>query len=210
MQTIHLKLTIVALIGCLVVAGVYISTTDDKQKHNQQVAQFLSQVDKAPAPAVTKMPSVTMPANHPKLSHSSHSNVSAGKKEDFLEVANLKHWQVIETDEGIASLKYRLQLDGQRLEMAVIRMNKEVSLDTVVNIWKQKAGLTAQHKIDYQPFNNQSGQQFYLTEMKGPLKTIWLAIHKQQKYTFFRLSGNSADQAMAAFKDFLHNTRITG
>lgn len=220
MQANTLKLTAIAAIGTIAVAALFINKATEQQTRENRVDKFLSQADTVlnqkldNGNAAVRLPvkRSNLPAGHPPVAKSSPHKVTAGNQDHFLQVTLSDDWQAIEQGEGIASLRFKLNLQGSSKEMAVIRMNKEVPLDTVINIWKQKVGLAPDATVKYQPFSNKDDQQMYIAELKGPYKTIMLAIHKGEKYTFFRLSGNHqyGEQTWTAFKSFLSGARIMG
>lgn len=223
---VNIKVTAILVVAAVgLTAFVFNQKLEDASRQNE-LSQLLSAAETAtqsPAknsakdsmvnmPLPTTVQRNSMPPGHPPLGTSANNGhkVTSGAADNFLTLPTLPGWQSLEQGEGIASLKYRLTLDSDQQDMAVIRMNKEVPLDTVINIWKQKAGLGPDSTIKYQSFINNHEQSFYLTELKGPFKTILLAIHKDKKYTFFRLTGKNRrdDKALVAFKQFLSNAKI--
>ncbi len=119
-------------------------------------------------------------------------NDNAEPVTNFLMIPKMDEWQLQEKTEGIASATYQLTNKGNELnghhQLAVIRMNAQVALDAVLNIWKDKAGLTSDITSEPVIFMTNKKQQLELYTFKGLSKTILVAVHKGKKHTFFRLS----------------------
>jgi len=67
-------------------------------------------------------------------------------------------------------------------------MNAQVALDAVLNIWQDKAGLNTDDTTEPVVFLTNKKQQLELYTFKGKHRTIFVAVHKGKKHTFFRLS----------------------
>jgi len=140
-----------------------------------------------------KMPGAA--TNSSKKANSSSRNMSAAQINTmrtepithFLDFTADKNWQLISNNIGMASAKYKITLSGKQYELAIIRMNKNIPLDSVLNIWQNKVGLIAQSRNQPMPIQTKKGQNLNLITIKGDQKAILVAFHKQQKYTFFRL-----------------------
>ena len=237
MNQLNLKITAVAFCSAvLVCAFVWVSSTQ-QQALDKDIDQMLAAADKAKSAkgnASVKLPmaSRTLPPNHPptkvdrahalQSSSIKQQNVTAGPKGDFLKVSPPPQWQLIEQQEGIASIKYRLSFDGSFYDLAVIRMNGSVPLKSVLKIWQEKAGMSGFADVKFKPFKSKEAQTFDMATLKGPFKTIHLAIHKglegnaegqqSNQFTFFRLYGTSKieDKVLGMFKAFLYDAQIVG
>ena len=128
----------------------------------------------------------------------------------FLDFIADKNWQLISDNIGMASAKYKITLSGQQYELAIIRMNKNIPLDSVLNIWQNKVGLMVQQNSKPISIKTQKGQNISLITIKGDQKAILVAFHKQQKYTFFRLLAKQGlnQEIRTNFMNFLTNLYV--
>ena len=141
------------------------------------------------------------------------SKVRSMKKEpvsNFLQLSLASDWHLISENSGIASAKYQLLFEGERYELSVIRMNSSVPLSSVLSIWQDKVGLVPNSSLSTELFSTQRKQQFKLINLKGEQKSILLAVHQSNKYTFFRLLGDNGinEKVAQKFKDFLSTLYI--
>ncbi len=142
------------------------------------------------------------------------SKTRSMKKEpvsNFLQLSLANGWHLLSENSGIASAKYQLLYEGERYEMSVIRMNSSVPLASVLSIWKDKVGLVPNAALSTELFSTQRKQQFKLITLKGEQKSILLAVHQSNKYTFFRLLGEHGinEGVTQKFKDFLSTLYIS-
>jgi len=110
---------------------------------------------------------------------------------NFLTMPDMENWQLQENKTGIANAIYVLNDAGNKnpsYELAIIRMNSQVELEAVLSIWQSKAGLTAGSLTKSMTLDTQQKQRLELFTFKSEKKTILIAVHKGEKYTFFRLS----------------------
>ena len=128
----------------------------------------------------------------------------------FLDFIADKNWQLISDNIGMASAKYKITLSGQQYELAIIRMNKNIPLDSVLNIWQNKVGLMVQQNSKPISIKTKKGQNISLITIKGDQKAILVAFHKQQKYTFFRLLAKQGlnQEIRTNFMNFLTNLYV--
>ncbi|PCI60693.1 MAG: hypothetical protein COB35_08400 [Gammaproteobacteria bacterium] len=128
----------------------------------------------------------------------------------FLDFTADKNWQLISNNIGMASAKYQITLSGKQYELAIIRMNNNIPLDSVLNIWQNKVGLMAQSRNKPVPVQTKKGQTLNLITIEGDQKAILVAFHKQQKYTFFRLFAKQGlnQEIRANFMNFLTNLYV--
>ncbi|MCJ8271214.1 MAG: hypothetical protein MJK04_17660, partial [Psychrosphaera sp.] len=180
MNQLSPKLTAVLFCSAVLIAAfVWVSSTQQKAL-DKDIDQMLATAAKLP------ISSRTLPPNHPPTkidrSYSSKKQTATpGPKEHFLKVSPPPQWQLIEQQEGIASIKYRLSYDGSFYDLAVIRMNGKVPLNSVLKIWQEKAGLSGFADVQFKPFISKQAQTFDMATLKGPYKTIYLAIHKGEE-----------------------------
>lgn len=108
---------------------------------------------------------------------------------NFLIMPDMNGWQLQKNKTGIASATYTLNNNKNNpYELAIIRMNGQVALDAVLSIWQSKTGLTAGSSTKSTKLNTKQKQSLELFTFTGEKKTILVAVHKGEKYTFFRLS----------------------
>lgn len=155
----------------------------------------------------------------PAASAKTISNTSAKQKSNinnqreplrnFLKMPKSDDWNVLERS-GIASAKYELIFGGNSYELSIIRMNAKVALEEVLSIWQNKVGLVPKSTFTSTEFLTKKKQSFELIPLVGEKKTIILAVHKAQKYTFFRLLSHKKidDDITKKFKAFLFNIEI--
>lgn len=140
---------------------------------------------------------------------------------NFLIMPDMNNWQLQKNKSGIASATFQFnetENKNNSYELAIIRMNGQVALEAVLSIWQSKAGLTSNPSTKSTTLDTKQKQKLELFTFKGDKKTIWVAVHKAEKYTFFRLSsphknnqesGQVLNQKMERkFKDLLANVYI--
>lgn len=140
---------------------------------------------------------------------------------NFMTMPDMEDWQLQGNRTGIASAIYVLNDTGNQntlFELAIIRMNSQVALEAVLSIWQSKAGLTAGSLTKSMALDTQQKQRLELFTFKGEKKTILVAVHKAEKYTFFRLSSahsniqhsgpKESNKMEITFKELLANVYI--
>jgi hypothetical protein len=127
----------------------------------------------------------------------------------FMKMANAQEWKIMES-QGIASAKYELLFEGKSYVLAIIRMNAKVPLNEVLSIWQNKVGLVAKSAMKSISIITKKKQNFELFTLTGEQKTILLAVHKAEKYTFFRLLSDQKidEKVIEKFKDLLFEIEI--
>jgi len=145
-----------------------------------------------------------------RMSASQISTMRTEPLAHFLDFLPDNNWQLMSNNVGMASAKYQITLSGNQYELAIIRMNKQIPLESVLNIWQNKVGLVAQPKYQQIPLKTKKEQNINLITIKGDQKAILVAFHKQEKYTFFRLFAEHGlnKEISANFKKFLNNVYI--
>jgi len=129
---------------------------------------------------------------------------------NFLLVGENTSWQQVSGSVGVSSVKYQLDFEGKTYELAIIRMDENVPLPSVLNIWQNKVGLSSSSASPVADFKTENNQKLAIYSFKGQQKSILLATHKQDKYTFFRLLGEQGiDENVAEkFRVFLAEVTI--
>ncbi|MDX2368545.1 MAG: hypothetical protein QNK36_09125 [Colwellia sp.] len=69
-------------------------------------------------------------------------------------------------------------------ELAIIRMNGQVSLDAILSIWQSKAGLPADSSTKSTTLDTKQKQSLELFTFTGEKKTILVAVHKSENILF--------------------------
>ncbi len=124
---------------------------------------------------------------------------------NFIKFPQNNNWVLIKGKKGISSAKYSLVFEGKYYELAIIRMNASVALESVLSIWKNKVGLDPKSPFTSSLFLTNSKQELQLIPLIGSQKAILLAVHKNKKHTFFRLLGEQGidKNAENKFKELL-------
>lgn len=110
---------------------------------------------------------------------------------NFLTMPEMNGWQLQKNQSGIASATFEFtdtENKNSLYELAIIRMNGQVALEAVLSIWQSKAGLPSSSSTKSMILETKQKQRLELFTFKGEKKTILVAVHQGQKYTFFRLS----------------------
>jgi len=108
---------------------------------------------------------------------------------NFLIMPDMDGWQLQENKTGIASATYSLNdTKNKHYELAIIRMNGQVTLEAILSIWQSKAGLTPDSSTISTTLDTKQKQRLDLFNFTGKKNTILVAVHKGEKNTFFRLS----------------------
>ncbi len=123
------------------------------------------------------------------------SKIKSEPASNFLRIPKNSEWQIISGSIGVSSVKYQLNHKGEHYELAVIRMNNKVPFDSIMNIWKNKVGLAVNSPTTAINLATKHKQKLKLYKLVGSQKSILLATHQQEKYTFFRLLGNNATES---------------
>lgn len=155
-------------------------------------------------PSISTKPLGKMPKQHATQVNNKREPLSR-----FIKMTKNDEWK--KTDgQGIASAKYELIFEDKRYELAIIRMNAKVPLVEVLSIWQNKVGLTPKSATQSMPIVTKKNQPLALFSLIGEQKTILLAVHKAQKYTFFRLLSNQKidEKVIQKFKDLLFEIEI--
>jgi len=129
---------------------------------------------------------------------------------NFLQLPKANTWQIIGESIGIASAKYQWDFDQKAYEVSVIRMNNKVPLAAVLSIWQDKAGLSPKSTVNSETVTTNHQQNLIFYTLAGPKKTILLAVHQGNKYTFFRLLSEQKinEETIKQFKNDLKNIVI--
>ncbi|MFT7006178.1 MAG: hypothetical protein ACJAXJ_000680 [Colwellia sp.] len=110
---------------------------------------------------------------------------------NFLIMPEMDGWQLQKNKTGIASATFKFNGKDNKnnlYELAIIRMNGQVTLEAVLSIWQSKAGLTPDSSPKATTLVTKQKQNLELFTFQGDKQTILVAVHKAEKYTFFRLS----------------------
>jgi len=129
---------------------------------------------------------------------------------NFIKLPFNNDWVLIKGKKGISSAKYSLVFEGKYYELAIIRMNASIALESVLSIWQNKVGLDPKSSFTSSSFITNNKQELQLIPLKGSQKAIFLAVHKNKKYTFFRLLGEQGidKNAENKFKELLSEMTI--
>ncbi len=151
--------------------------------------------------------------NHLTMNKMSANKIKQVKQEPikhFLQLPKANQWQLVGESIGIASAKYQWNFAQTAYEIAVIRMNSKVPLKAVLSIWQDKVGLTPNSNTVSEMITTNHKQKLSLYTFNGSQKTILLAVHQGNKYTFFRLLSDTlmSEQAINQFKEDLKNVVI--
>jgi len=148
--------------------------------------------------------------NSPSMSSAQINTMRTEPIEHFLDFIADKNWQLVSNNIGTASAKYQITLSGKQYELAIIRMNKNIPLDSVLNIWRNKVGLVAQPNNQPVSIKTKKDQSINLITIQGDQKAIMVAYHKQQRYTFFRLFADHGltPEIESNFRAFLTNLYV--
>jgi hypothetical protein len=128
-----------------------------------------------------------------KVQNNQTKQVRSGSEplSNFLILPDMNNWQLQENKKGIASATYQfknLEDNNVSYELAIIRMNTKVGLNNVLSIWQNKVGIPINQSIESSVFSTKHKQNLDIFSFQGEQHTILVAVHKKQKYTFFRLS----------------------
>lgn len=110
---------------------------------------------------------------------------------NFLIMPDMNGWQLQKNKTSIASATFKFNGKDNKnnlYELAIIRMNGQVTLEAVLSIWQSKAGLTPDSSPKATTLVTKQKQKLELFTFKGEKKTILVAVHQGEKHTFFRLS----------------------
>jgi hypothetical protein len=110
---------------------------------------------------------------------------------NFLILPKMVNWKQQAKKTGIASATYEFKSSENGkvdYELAIIRMNANVALSDVLSIWQSKIDSPINQLSKPSIFSTKKKQNLNIFTFKGEQKTILVAVHKKQKYTFFRLS----------------------
>jgi len=153
----------------------------------------------------------TLHSNKSTKSTVDYSQVKSEPISNFLTIPVNDDWQIISGGVGVSSVKYQLIFEEKKYELAIMRMNKNVQLASILTIWQNKAGLAMSSETPSSNFETKNKQRFELYSYQGINKSILVATHKLNKYTFFRLLGeqNISKEVTDKFKEFLDGIVIT-
>ena len=148
-------------------------------------------------------------ANEMPSKHTTNVNNQREPLSNFLKMPKNDEWQ-LSKNSGIASAKYELVFEDKTYELSIIRMNAKVELEEVLSIWQNKVGLVAKSQFTSTTFLTNTNQKLDLIPLIGKQKTVLLAVHKAQKYTFFRLLSNqkTEEKVTQKFKNLLMEIEI--
>ncbi|MGX5175081.1 hypothetical protein ACUR5C_13750 [Aliikangiella sp. IMCC44653] len=164
------------------------------QNNNQTVLVRLDQPSQAPVAQSTQAP-------------------QAPAKEDLNSFADVKlseHWKIIPAS-GMASAAFEFNNAQQSAQVAVLRLPSNVALQTVLNIWKGRMGISEQKALSETTYTNQAKQQWQLITLANDADEILVAIHSgSDKRTFFRLSNGKklTPLLVKEFKALLEGTQL--
>ncbi len=133
------------------------------------------------------------------------------KLEEFLQFELTSNWKKVNNESKMAAGKFQLNDNGKQYDVAVLRLPSSAPVEMILNIWKQKAGISAEQKLEVSNLTSKYQQQWKLYPLNGEQLNIVVAMHVgKTKYTFLRLASNKAlpDSATSAFKIFLKNSKV--
>jgi hypothetical protein len=134
------------------------------------------------------------------------------KLDEFIELKLSDSWKKLENNSPMASGKLELTLDGKAYDTVVLRMPINVPVETVINIWRQRLGVSGEKKLEYKKLMSNSNQEWQLTSLSGDKQQALIAFNTgKTRYTFFRLSSESEISASVenAFLELLKQSTIT-
>jgi len=180
-------MTIVILITVMSIIQLNQESSDNKgQVPTVKVDEQFSSMKSIAQPNWWIKPAITAKVKHPPKKRVTNN---AEPISNFLILPEMNNWQLQKNKAGIASATYQFKRstdNNKHYELAIIRMNGKVALNNVLSIWQSKTGLSSEPKPLV--FSTKKKQTFKLFTFKGEQKSIFVAAHKKQKYTFFRLS----------------------